>query len=373
MLFLGGQGRRSPGSQYAVVNNIRLSNGVLDIIPTTFQGSSDGVRVQLDAYQVNRFNFSQDIPSNVASKSYFEYPLEIWSMAEEDINGAINTVYPGPPVVVDPPLDVRVTLMRGRQTSVPVKLNNGSLSWDSTNQVVFDRAAFEADNYDPAQLRIQGVFTDMIAFDISSMAAGSRPTLVNGNPATMVMFSGDLIGASAGFGSIGTFNFFGSTFIEEGTITQPVNLGGNVAPGSYNAYEPDPSVIPPATGFVQFLQGPWRAHTEVLTNMASQNALVIPATNPGGIHQVVLFNRAGNGTISALWHGTVTFNAQLTGGTITVWSVDQLDNQTQASAATGTLSNLRASQGLPIDGDYTFTSTPAGFPFATSGSFAVYR
>ncbi len=372
-LFLGGQGRRLPGSQFAVVNNLRLENGILDSIPTTFQGSSDGVRIQLDAYEVNRFSFTEPLPTNDAFKVYADYPLEIHRMLEEDNFGNIIPVFTGPPVIVDPPIAVNAMLMRGRQTSVPVKLNDGMLFWDNLNGVDFNRVAFELDNYDPTNNKILGYFTDMISFNLGGMATADRPTMINGNPADTVMFSGDFVAASSGFNSQGTFNLFGPAFIESGTIVPPVNLGGTFAPGSYDAYEPDPSVIPPASGLVQFLNGPWRAHTEVLGNLRDTNAVVFPTSNPNGEHQVVVWSQNGAGQVIKMWHGKVTFAAGNTTGTITIWSVDQLDNQTQANAATGTLSNLAVSKGMVLDGDITYTTTPAGFPFAVQGSFAVYR
>jgi len=355
------------------VNNLRLENGILDSIPTTFQGSSDGVRIQLDAYEVNRFSFTQQLPTDLASKVYADYPLEIHRMLEEDNFGNIVPVFTGPPVTVDPAIAVNAMLMRGRQTSVPVKLNDGMLFWDNLNGVDFDRVAFELDNYDATENKILGYFTDMIAFSLGGMATGDRPTLLSGNPADMVMFSGDFVAATSGFNAQGSFNLFGPAFIESGTIVPPVNLGGTFAPGSYDAYEPDPSVIPPATGLVQFLNGPWRAHTEVLSNLSETNMVVFPTSNPNGQHQVVIWSQNGSGQITRLWHGTVTFAAGNGSGTISVWSVDQLDNQTQANAATGTLSGMSTSKGMVVDGDYTFTTTPAGFPFALQGSFAVYR
>jgi hypothetical protein len=61
VLFASGQGRRAPGSQIAVIQDVQLQNSVIDFVPTTQQGSQSPLRIMLDGYSLNARLFSENL------------------------------------------------------------------------------------------------------------------------------------------------------------------------------------------------------------------------------------------------------------------------------------------------------------------------
>lgn len=372
MVFLSGAGRsgqnRAPGSEYAKLNNIRLVNSPTDIFPDDLTGSLDGVNMKLDGYTVNKATAIGEI-GVAGSKNFTGLSMFVNEMYEEDLLGNLVQVFGGPAILL-PTQTVNMTLAPGRQTTVQVFLSNASLWWDNaTSQVRFDQASFDIENDIATSGVIRGFFSDHIAFDISGVA--SRPSMaMGGAPAQKVFFSGDAMGISNGTSFDGSFDLYGPSFVESGVVTNPVQVGGDIAPGTYTVLEPDPQVIAPPITKISALQGAWRNYTDVFSNIGEESMFIFPTTRDHGQHQVVLVKRSG-GVITDLWYGRITMSGS--SGTVEIWSVDQLDDATENNKATGTFSVVSSSGGVFKDGDFTFTTIPTGFPFEASGTGVFFQ
>lgn len=367
VLYLSGDNRRSPGSQYVELGLIRLLNSDTDFIPPTQSGSP--IRLQLDGYSINSYNFAVTLPTGTPFKTYNMFPLRIDRVLEEDAAGDLTQVFLGPFETV-PALDVDFTLFPGRQVSLAVYLNNGNTFVDGTG-FNFDRTEFERENYDPIDMRMNSFLSDFVAFDISSMAASARPQMNNGAPAQKVFFSGDAIAMSAGVDTAGSFNMLFPATIDDGIIRNPIDLGGNRTPGAYTVVESDPR-DPLGLGTITSLQGRWKDYTEVLNNTPDNALIVFPNSRRDLTMNAVLVRKAG-GTVTALWQGVVRWDGVSTSAEVEVWSVDQIRSTDPAvNPAVGTVTVTVGTADQPSSGSYSFTTPPAGFPFATTGSFLVF-
>lgn len=366
-LFLTGDSRRSPGSEYAEMGLIRLQNGPGDVIPSTSSGTP--IRAQLDGYTINSFNFSVTLPAGTNSKTFTEFPLRIDRIFDEQADGSQVQVFPaggGAPFEVSPAIPVDVTLFPGRQVSLAVYLNNGSL-WVDASGLNFDRTEFERENFDPISGKMNGYLADCVSFDISGMAAADKPDMNNGGKASRVYFSGDAIGLSNGFDTVGSFNMIFPATIDDGVAKPPVDLGGSIAPGTYTVVEADPR-DPLGAGTITSLQGIWKAYTEVLSNTPDSALIVFPNSRLSNEKQVVLITKTG-GVITGLWQGTATF-AGSASATVELWPISQIRDASAANTGSGTLTTAVTSGGEAKSGTFTLTTTSAGMP--TSGQFIVY-
>ncbi|QYK52463.1 MAG: hypothetical protein KF824_09360 [Fimbriimonadaceae bacterium] len=365
VVFLTGQNRRVPGSLYAKINNVRFSNSPVDIIPTDFTGSLDGLNLHLDGYGVHKYSFGQALPTGVNSKTYTSLSFDVWNMYEEQLNGSLLEVFSGLFPIKDIP--VTMPILSGRQTTLAVYLNNASLSLNAGLTPVFDEFEFNFDNLLDINPTIEGSLSDMISFDISSVA--SRPSMAGGGFAGKFMVSGDGYGLGQGFGFDGSFDLFSPNFIESGVITDQVQLPDGVAPGTYTVLEPDPQVIPPAVVRITSLQGSWRDVGSVVTNLGTSSMIIFPTTKAGGTQTAVLLTRSGS-TITGLYFGNATITSN--GGSVTLWPVDQaaIAEGSRTGAFTGTFSNLTKVGGVTKDGDYALTGAPGGVP--DTGVFVIY-
>lgn len=369
LLYLSGQGRRAPGSQIAVIDNIRLFNDAVDYYPKDQQGSGSPLRIQLDHYTANQFLF--DVPLSIGgpSKTFTQFPLEIAQIDEEQ-GGSFQTVYSGPPVLISPFFDMNMVLFPGRQTTMQVVLNDQTLKFDPVDGVVFDRAQFETDNYSPVNNKLNAFLSDMFSFDLTAMAPADRPLLSSGQRADMALFSGDSIGISQGYDVDGSFDMLSPVVIDTGVITKPTVIGGRNAPGIYTVMEPDPQ-DPFGNAKLVALEGTYRQYTEVLQNLSDFAMIAIPKTRSTTTHQVVLINRNANGAITAMWQGVVDFNGTSTGD-LRLYSLDQLPDATAQPKALGKVSFNRVN-GVVKTGTFSMTVTPTNYPFPKSGGFMVLR
>ncbi len=364
VVFLTGQNRRVPGSIYAKINNVRFINSVVDIIPTDFTGSLDGLNLHLDGYGVHKYSFGQALPAGTDSKTYTSLAFDVWNMYEEQLDGSLIEVFSGLFPIADIPVDFPI--LKGRQTSLYVYLNNASLGLTPGLNPVFDRNEFDFDNLIDLNGEITGSLSDMISFDISSVA--SRPNMNGGGPADKFMLTGDGFGLGQGFLNDGSFDLFSPNFIESGVLTNQVQLPDGVAPGTYTVLEPDPQVVPPAVVRITSLQGSWRDVGNVVSNLGTSSMIIFPTTGTGQDMAVVI-NRSGS-TITGLWFGNATITNN--GGTVDLWPVDQAATPegSRTGGFSGTFSNLTKVGNVTKDGDYTLTGAPNGL--SSTGVFVVY-
>ncbi len=373
VMFLSGQGRRSPGSQYAALNNFHLQTTPLDSIPVAYQGALEGINTQLDGYSVNKYHFTYDLGAAASQKTYTGLSYEVWQMSVEDPTNHINVVYPGPPVAL-PVLSTQATLFPGRQTVLQLFLNDAHLSYDAVAAgVVFNQAAFEADNFDTGKNYVSSFLADHVSFDISGVPA--RPKMASGVFADHFYLSGDAEGLSAGLNGPKSFDIYSPNFVESGVITQPATLGGlpvdtvaGVGPGTYTVLEPDPRAVPGSSVKIAALQGYWRNYTDLFNDVGAFAFIVFPTSRPGQQDEAVAFSVAG-GKITNLWIGT----ANTTTGTFSLRSIDQIGVANPTNPVTGTFSALTSKNGSVSGGNYAVGSSAAGFPFAATGSFITFR
>ncbi len=367
VLFLSGQGRRSPGSQYAQLNNIRLLNGPLNQIPTDITGSLDGINTKLDGFTVNTYSFTQTVGSGLTDFTGLQFLVN--RIREEQGDGSLSTVYNGPSVTL-PEFPVNVKITAGRASTVQIYLNDAHLFYDSIlDDIVFDQTEWDFDNLVGGATAVQGFYGDAVAFDLTGLSL--RPTMAGGGTADKLMLTGDSVGLARGAMTNGSFDLYSPSFVESGVLTNPVVVGNQTAPGTYTVLEPDPSSVPPAAPQIAALQGPWYSFNDVVKNGGNEVFLVMPGSKAGEPAQAVLLKRTGN-TITELWIGRATVNSNGS-GTFELWSVDQVDNQTENNKAMGSFTNGQLVSGKLNNGDFTVSTTPTGFPFSGTGVYVVYQ
>lgn len=369
IVILSGQGRRSSGDNHVTLNVFRWGNGLIDVVPTVFQGSLAGIQCNLGGYSVNNASFTQDLGTGVAAKHFSQLYMEAWDWGIEDQFGNVFSLYNGLPVAL-PAMPIDATLVPGRQTTVQVYINDASLSFDPgpPGQILFDQNGWNNENLPGGITAVPGFLSDFVTFDMTPMAAADRPSMSLGGSADKAMFSGDQMGLGKGFNSVGSFDLFSPNFVEAGTLTAPITIAGQPAPGTYNVYEPDPRGTPPTATLIAALQGYWRSYTEVLSDVPDFTMMVLPTTKANGQHQVVAFNKSGAG-VSALWFGTATMSGST--GTVSLHPIKEIGAPT--TNATGSLGTFTMVNGVPADGKFTITTVPTGWPFPTTGDFVVFR
>jgi hypothetical protein len=359
--FLSGQGRRAVGSQFAIMDVIRVQNGPGDVAPIDQNTST--MNVQLDGYTINSFDFSIQVPEGTPSKTFTEFPLRVDRILEENSTGGQTEVYAGPSILLGT-FPVNFTALPGRDVTLLVKLNDAMLDV-SGGSVTFDTALFEDENFDPVLNTLVGFISDHVSFDISGMPDSAKPLMANGQRASHVLFTGDQIGISRGSGTVGTFNMLRPLLVEDGILRE--TTGG----GTYTVVEPDPrDPAPISLPQITSLEGSWRPHTSVLGNLQDTNMVVFPNSRGLNENQVILFQRSGS-TITAFWQGVAAFSGG--SATIELYSINQIVPATANNPATGTLSGLTVTNGVVTGGSFTFNTPPAGFPFSTTGKFVVFR
>jgi hypothetical protein len=370
VLFASGQGRRAPGSQIAVIQDVQLQNSVIDFVPTTQQGSQSPLRIMLDGYSLNARLFSENL-NGLPEKRLTQFPLKV-NQIEEDTGSGSNVVYSGPPVSFDPPFAARVTLFPGRQTTMQVNLNDAILSYDNnTGNVVLNRSQFQAENYDVADNRINGFISDYVAFDLTGLPAADRPSMQGGAPADYVHYSGEAIAISKGFDVPDSFEILNPVVIDQGVIRRPTVVGGDLTPGTYTVLEPDPRDPFNTNSRIVALKGIYRQYNEVLLDVPDFAMVVFPNSRGSQDNQVVCFNRSASGRITAFFQGVVRFTGS-TAGSIQVWSVDQVDEGTANNIASGFIEFSKVN-GVVRRGKFTFQRVPSGFAFPKEGEFVVFR
>ncbi|MCB0825563.1 MAG: hypothetical protein KDC26_05200 [Armatimonadetes bacterium] len=372
VLFLSGQARRGIGSTYAKLDYVNLRIPPVTQIPSDLPTGLDGFDVKLDGFTVNTFQWSEGSSPDI----FTDFAATVKNLRTEDNVGAITLDWEG--TFALPTQPVIVPLVPGRQVSLPIYLSDASLFFNTTtNLPEFNQAIFDTENSIDVAGPIPASLSDLVTINLSALATADRPTMANASSANELVVSGDAYGIANGRGTDGSLDIISSFFIDSGTINNgiplpdPNNPGSFInSPGSWTVLEDDPSAPPASGARVTALQGSWFPLTSRVTAAGDFTMVIFPTTNPSGQHMVV----AMNGPLSAptaVWFGRATYSGN--SGTVELWSVDQLDNRTENNKAVGTLNNFTMVGGVPKDGDFTISTVPTGFPFPSSGSFAVYR
>ncbi|MBX3096163.1 MAG: hypothetical protein KF812_04820 [Fimbriimonadaceae bacterium] len=386
-LYLSGQGRRATDSIVATIRNGQIQNSASDYFPTTQQGTGTGIRVQLDGYTLNSLNLNDRVESNVAAKTYSQYPLQI-SQFERTTDTGSQVLFSGD-FTVNPPIPINAKLLPGRQTTLQMKLNDAMFDIQTVGgntTIDFDEIQFAQENYNVVDQRVNGILSDFVSFDIRGLAAADRPQLLSGARAERVMFSGDAVAMTVGSNTNGSLEVLPPTTDIQtrfaGIFRLPGNIAGRPTPGTYVVTEPDPRVpTDPTAALLTAMQGIWRNHTEVLDYTNIQNGfsmVVIPShedkfPTPDGEDglQVLIYNQSG-GNITAMYQGRIRFTSS-SAGVLEAWSIDQVDTAGSNNPAIGSVNNFELKNGRVSAGDFTISVVPTGWAFPVQGSFRVLR
>lgn len=384
-VFLSGNARSSRGpGQVAEISQVRYTNGGADIIPDGTQIGLDQVRVQLNGYTLNTFQYTVDLAGQ-ASRGFNEHPFEISRMLEVQTDGTLVPLSaPGQTAFrVPTPFDVNVRVFPGRVSTVTMRLDDNMVSYsDSEGRVVFNSDLFVTSNYSDITNSITSSFTDYVSFDISGLGTLDRPTLsTSGDPADRVFFSGDGIGISRGMGSSSEFDLLDPVVIRSGQVSTGPLIGptGQQVQGANLIVLDD---VDPLSTRITSLVGTWKEFNRVIVPTDTVSAVAFPSSretdNPNDVEeqQFVIFANSGNNII-AMWQGQVFYNTagDRTRGTFRLFPLDTIDDAVPSGEVSGTVSNLRLSaDGFVLSGDWDVAGTPSGdWPFPARGGFSVFR
>lgn len=293
-----------------------------------------------------------------------------------------------PALVQDFPAAIRV--MRGRETSMEVRLNDGILSVDEFGQLQFDQSTFEALNMPDGV--VQGYLSDFMMFDISSFTA-TRPIMSNGQTALRVYFSGDRFMLSGG-GPTGYIEAYGGGALlprpGEFVDPQPASVppGTLVAtPGEYRLLIADPNDANDPPGNITDMRGMFRPFYDpalrgisLIIPASTFDVLLLPSSSAPDEMQMLFVVHNGNGKTTNLYFGT----ANLTLGTFVAYPAANLPTGATSGEITGTLGGFTGATGgsvlvdSPDDaeavrrGSYQILGgAPTGI--AGNGTFLVFR
>lgn len=376
---ISGQGRRDIGSQIAVFRRISFQNSDTDFIPSLDQSNFPDMKCQLDNYKLNTRVFGVSIPGNANYREFVEFPFEVYSMEEVTDTGTAQLTNTFPALALTNPLATRLKIFPGRQTTLHIALDDAILLFDPAEGVVFDRDLFIEKNYDFRTNSIRSFISDMIAFDLTQMAPADRPFLnldpddgLAPVPADMVLFSGDSIGISAGFGTLESFELLDPIRIEKGLIQQGPVIGSSQAPGVYTLVETDPRDLS-GLAKITALQGSWFPKDQVLANIPDFAMLAIPGSDDDNEQQLIAWNQNAAGQVTALWQGIVTYDGAGS-GVFSLWPINQVDDGNATNEVDGVVKNLVVSTGVVVRGEFEATTGAISkFPFPKTGAFVVYR
>ncbi|MFW5697698.1 MAG: hypothetical protein ACOCX1_03975 [Fimbriimonadaceae bacterium] len=415
LTFLSGPGRRAGIAQSAVFRSLRVQNSVTDFVPLPNQINAQGITTQLDSYTNNSLSFPIEFTSEAKYDRFTQLPLELSELFTQITGERVTLV--STPVALSPAgseqaFNLDLTAFPGRRSGVQIKLDNTMLFFDSNTGLQWDPALFVSENYDSGENAILSRLSDMVAFDLTTLPEASRPTLISGSPAEMILLSGDKVALSAGFGSVDSFNVMEPVQQDLGTIRQPTILDTNARPtqGTYSLMEPDPTVIND-TALTINLQGTWVPFSLDREDYSSAQGAALPQSSFGTFYSQLATMRnfddefnmlvfpnsrqsltmdaivfaVDNGQLVDFFKGTVTLAPDRQSGSVTMYPVSQVGVASKTGAVTGTLSDivldrhiLRDEKGNITEQDDVLSAGAVSFSgslgqLPTSGTFIVYR
>lgn len=371
-----GTGRRAPGEMVAKMQALDVRNSNEDVFMTT-----KVILATLNSFALYSINDQLVLPTGVPFKRFSIFSLKIQEVSGEDTNG--NTVsWTG---FFSQNFDADIMLARGRDTVLQFNINDGIIpTADPFTGPVFNRPLFELENYNPDTNKMEALFSDYVAFDISSMAAADRPNIViNATPAgesDMILFTGDTVAISSGIDGLDTLQVLNPNFdpmanTDTGQISSPSVIGGVPADGTYTLFEPDWRLIDPTMGIIVSLQGRWRPYRQVLSNIGSNMMVVLPNSRDDKENfTAVYIARDNTGTITALWHGPARFTGP-DANEIRLTRVRDVLSLAEIDPAVGVMSDYIMLNGEVTVGTFTFPALglPADFNLPLTGQFRVFR
>lgn len=411
-VYLTGQGRAA-GDLTAVIRRVAVDDG------TGFP-----VETLLNPFRLLLLNgyTQQIIPLNiptVSSRLFTEYTVEIQELREDDGVGGYTSytgnnqplVGPGrDPLLGQGTFDSYIRIFPGRQSAITIRLDDSMFQIGAgPNGALFDRAQFEAVNYDSylgSPPRMNAFLSDYVVFDLSNLATPDQPDLPDGSgKGTALWVSGDnfAVGLKADgppdFATPDPKPFFVLTpagYVEGSHVGERTAVGPNGSqplPGTYALVQPDPQPPVNPTSRITALMGTYKNFTKTIAgtggNPQGFEIIAFPSSQTDdpneqgyGLMDIVLFNQVGgsNGVITTMYFGQIDLNS----GTFSAFPVSQINDPTNTNnEIVGTVSNFRTGGGSATtdpaqvrSGRYTIdTLSSVNLPptFSTTGRFVVYR
>jgi hypothetical protein len=373
-----GQGRRSPGEMIVGMgptHPLRVSNGPFDVLIV-----SGPVGATLNSYSLYSVGTTKPIPAGTAQITYSEFPLWFNSLTGTDTNG--NTFADWSGSFLAGTFEADVMLHRGRDTTFQFNLNDAIITGRDNNGPVFDVDIFNQENLNAISGKMESLFSDYVAFDLTAMAGTDRPNIIiggaDGGDCDMLLYSGDSIALSKGFDTTDTLMILDPRIqpfenVDTGQINSPIVVGGTPTEGTYTLFEPDWRLVDPTQGIIVSLQGRWRPYFQVLGNIGSYMMVIFPnSRDEDDGFTAVYIARNGSGQITAMWQGPARFSGP-DANEIRLTRVKDIVSGLEINPAVGTLSGYTNSNGEITTGTFTFVAPPADFPFPLTGSFRVFR
>ena len=367
--YLTGQGR-APAGLIANIDDITLTDVDNQIVDNAL---TVNLHLGLDVYSNAIGNIDVPVAVGANSRVFNQFELKINTL---DDNGNIISG-PGGQNAIDQIFDATFLAQTGRQTILPVLLDDQMITLDGGGNPFLDLNLFESANYDPVAGRMLGFYSDYVQFDLSSMATSDKPSLSGGSVGNRVYFSGDNIAISEA-GNTGVIEVLTPTGIVGGTFTPKVT-NPIPAPGTYTLLANDPRDVT-NTAKIASLAGIYRSYTEVFSNLNTFECFVFPNTAEDLQPDCVMFTRDGNGNITSFYFGGIDYEQ----GTISVFPINQVVTGDSSNEIDGTISAFTDANGNNVgtvatssveasvrSGTFSLSGPPAGFP--TTGRFLVFR
>jgi hypothetical protein len=379
--YLTGQGRAA-GDVRADTPSCNLFEGINSTGSEVRIPLPQPVYVLLDGYTQNMQ--AMDIVGLASPNSAFFQTIELVvpSVDVEDSSGNFGSPFTGPggQFLVDFSMGSQIPAFPGRTTNVPIYLDDAEIWFDGTGYS-FNTTLFVQNNTSPGNPYIQGLFSDYVMFDISSVAnpphlADPATNLLSATPAKRVYFSGEdrRYASSPAVGTGPTTDF---------TIYTPGgNLTGLFSPpsannpnGTYTVQEFDPRDLT-NTAKITSWQGIWRPVTSMINNLTTFDVILFPHAADDNTQDMVVLVRNSAGSITNMYFGL----ADLSGDTFAVYPIANMDYGTTVGELDGSFSALKDTNGgattTPANvraGTFTFTTGALPTGFQTTGQFVVYR
>ena len=377
--YITGQGRgRAPDSPSAIIRRIFFIDQLNDDPGDDPANNAETVlnperAIGLDQYSIQTIGVDVPIPSGIENRMFDTFYLQVQRVRVENAGGGYDEYDMNGNPAVDESFALSLTTFRGRQTTLPVFIDDAMLNAPGGN-ITFDRALFEQVNYDPDELKIIAFIGDYLSFDISLMASPDKPIMSSGAPAARVYFSGDgqaLSEAASG----GAFEVLIPTGYLEGTFNDPAPPTNT---GTYTLVQIDPRDLNGIAKITSLL-GSWRTYNQVIGSLGTFEVFALPSSRDDAVQDIVILERNGAGKITNMFFGLVDYSA----GILNAWPIRNIDDGVIDNEITGSVSNLVDKNGAGVGTDYnkiregrfTFDTPDPDLPgtFPLEGRFIVFR
>ncbi len=409
--YLTGQGR-APGDLTAVVRRIVLDDAYGEVTnPLAPQTDCPLVGYQDNIVHLDVLFTGGAV--GVPSRLFTAFNLDFLQFNEATSTPGQYTVFPEP-ASFPLQLNANIRVFPGRTTSFPVFIDDSMFTVDTSNPgqpvIAYNSQQFTFANGGDTQAdAMQGHISDYVAFNLNSVAASGKPTLLpttnnpsGGQIAQRVFFSGDVYGVSDGVTNGSNFQALtlnpnlpiGGLLGAAGTLNGP--SGTLPHAGTYSLLQYNPTDLTQTLKIIAG-QGVWYEHKTVLTHPdgtplgAGFFVVTFPSSNDDNMQEMVAFVQDANSNISQLYFGYINMSLASTGTNgptaFYLYPVSDIMSGATNGQLTGTITNLYrdAAASIPTNspdlvhtGTFQFSTGDGSANIASSigfknGTFYVYR